>query len=127
MPHYPTHDLPAYGQREFNPFRDAQPMSPGVGIGNRPVLDMTAPALGEPAGRMHGLLSQQLHSNQIPELAEPPEPRQLDWDVLTKAGMSLGGFQVPSANLGFSQQAVQNNPSPYEWDQWQRMARGGRI
>jgi len=52
------------------------------------------------------------------ELVEPLQEkapgRQLDWDVLTKAGMSLGGFQVPSANLGFSQQAVQNNPSPYE-------------
>ena len=65
------------------------------------------------------------------ELVEPLQEkapgRQLDWDVLTKAGMSLGGFQAPSANLGFSQQAIQNNPSPYEWDHWQRMARGERI
>ena len=144
MPHPPWHQLPQYGSPGFG-------SAVGQALQAQATPGLLTPPYPEPPGpqlppmqagaspRQTGfsgpiewdVMDMDPTAGVQNELVEPLQEkapgRQLDWDVLTQAGMGLGGFQAPSANLGFSQQAIQNNPSPYEWDQWQRMARGERI
>ena len=66
-------------------------------------------------------------SDGTSQLVEPLREKELgsglNWGAFDDLGQQLG-LPAPSMNLGFTQQAIQNNPSPWEWEEWQKQRLG---